>query len=69
MLFLLFETTILFEQEDITHLFESNYKSIQKYHEKCLYCLKDDEYYYNKVMKSKRILDMCDVQIVREMFK
>jgi hypothetical protein len=67
---LLFGTKIItFDGEDVTNLFESNFNSVKKYHEKYYYCMKENEYCHNKVIESKRILDMCNLDIVREMFK
>ena len=60
---------ITFDGEDVTDLFESNFNSVKKYHERYYYNMKDNEYCHNKVNESKKILDICDVVIVREMFK
>ena len=70
MICLLFGTKIItFNDEDVTDLFEINFNSVKKYHEKYYYCMKENEYCHNKVIESKRILDMCNIDVVREMFK
>jgi hypothetical protein len=57
---LLFGTKIItFDGEDVTDLFEDNFNRIKRYHNSRE--LSNPE--------SKRILDMCNLDIVREMFK
>jgi hypothetical protein len=70
MLCLLFGTKIItFDGEDVTDLFENNFNSVKSYHERYYYCMKENEYFHNKVIESKKILDMCNIDVVREMFK
>ena len=70
MLCLLFGTKIItFDGEDVTDLFENNFNSVKIYHERYYYCMKENEYCHNKVIESKRMLDMCDVDVVRELFR
>lgn len=48
-----------FDGEDMTDLFENNFNSVKRYHDRMAI----------SNIESKRISDMCNVDIVREMFK
>ena len=59
-LWLLFGTKIItFYGEDVTDLFESNFNSVKRYH----------DFMAVSNIESKRISDMCNIDVVREMFK
>ena len=60
MLSLIFGTKIItFYGEDVTDLFESNFNSVKRYH----------DFMAVSNIESKRISDMCNIDVVREMFK